>query len=452
MTAKRTISTLLLAPWLLGLTLPAASAALQDSPGAPADFQEEDEADAPEQAAVEEPVEPLLKAGDQKKLAKAVAEYFEAKREDEGVLDALGEVEETIAGLEKRLKGASLMQHLVDLELALGQAGDHGDSVKGKGRIHSESFDGVWQDSITYVVHAPKGYRAKSGPYPLMLVVPDADVDLEQQMRDHWEDAALREEAIVVLVGMPASPDDWAELGSQGVSGGVANVLQVLGRIQQDYRIDPNRVFLAGYGRGVATAGIVASRYPHVFAGVIGRAGDLDGLSATNFANLPSLFVGGADGVTAFASEAEELGFENANTEATAEIADVWAWASQQRRDANPRRVVFAPSTTYAQEAYWLRVGGYDPEAAPSIQATIDRGNGVVDVTGDGFFEITLAFNDHMLDLDRPVRVVINGVEHETKLQRSLPALLNRAFSSGDTGRLFVVERTFPFTASTQTE
>ena len=288
-----------------------------------------------------------------------------------------------------------------------------------------------------------------------MLVVPDDEqsegANMEKQLLDYWEDGVLREEAIVVLCGMPANPDDWSELGSPGISGGIATVLQVLGKIQQSYSVDPNRTYIAGYGRGVATAGIIASRYPHVFAGLIGRSGDLTRFRRpTSGTSTASAWRGRRRVRVCDGGRRARL--RNGAGGAMMNTAAVWQWAKATKRVAHPEHVVFAPTDDYGTEAYWLKVSGYDVEKAPRIEARLDRENGVIEVTGGGLLRRHGLAHDHMLDLGNPVRVVINGVEHESQVQRSLAFLLNKAFVSGDSGRLFVGERTLPFTSSTQAE
>ncbi len=403
--------------------------------------------------------EPLLKAGDHKKLVKALADYFEAKTDDKGILEALTELEETIAELEKRLDGQRLVTHLVDFERAILEATDLKDSVKGKGKVATlEVEQPHWDDTIPYALQAPKAYKVKDGPYPLVLIVPtspkdrEGSKDLEQVMRDDWLESAMPEEAVVVLCGMPADEKAWTELGSPGVSGGIANVLQILGEVNQTYSIDPDRIVLVGQGTGATAALAIGARYPHVFAGVVTRSGDPEGVSAVNYSTLPTLLLGGGTGATAFHAQTEELGYGTSSIEAEVDQKNLWEWIKSARRDANPTKIVYSPEATFAKEAYWLKVDGYDPAENPQIEARIDRENGLIEITGTGFYEIFVSLNDRLLDLDRPVRVTINGTEHESVVRRSMAGMINRAFASGDAARLYVAELQFPFTAAAAAE
>jgi hypothetical protein len=55
--------------------------------------------------------------------------------------------------------------------------------------------------------------------------------------------------------------------------------------------------------------------------------------------------------------------------------------------------------------------------------------------------------NDRLLDLSKPVRVVINGTEQESKFAPNLRAMLDRAALVGDRGRAYTASWRMEFTA-----
>jgi poly(3-hydroxybutyrate) depolymerase len=389
----------------------------------------------------------LLADGELKKLAKAFGGYFEASSKRSGTLDALGEIEKVVEAIEKKLKGQPLIRLIPDLELAMIQAAEATDNVD-KGKIAERSFTGLWKDTIRYAVHAPKSYRVKNGPYPLLVVIPAEGKDLAAALREQWNDAAMMENAIIALVGMPASTADWESIGAAGRSGGIANVLQVVKNVSQTYGIDPNRVIIAGHDRGAKTAIELASLYPHVFAGAIARAGDLGDTPPTNFGNLPVLLAGSAAKGTAFEEASKKLGDTSVSGLPSADLAGIWQWAAGQVRRAHPLKLRFAPGKPEARDAYWLSVEGFDVANKPEVQAEIDRANNLIRVTGQGVTHITLLLNDQLVDLSQPVRVVINGTEHEAKVVPNLRLMLDRAFNQGDRGRAYTATLRFEFTAA----
>ncbi len=414
--------------------------------GAPFFQETEDPAPAEEATAAVEVREPILKSGDQRKLVKVILGYLEARQADKKVLDAQSDLEDTVEGLHKRLEPETLLRNLVDFEQAclLGGA-DYKDSVKGKGRVAKLDFDGVWDDTISYALHAPKAYKVKSGPWPCLLVIPDGSVDLEQTLLDDWVSTPIAEQAVMAQIGMPADPDSWNKRGGKGVPGGIASVLQVLREVKDSYLVDPDRTILVGFGKGAAAAMDIAARYPHLFASVVLVSGDPGDTPATNFANLPTYFMSGGSASTAFQEQVDELGYENCRFESKRDLEAMWAWAMENPRKPVPGRVVYSPLELYAGDSYWLKVDGFDLEESPHIEAQVDRENNLIEVSGSGFFEITISFNDRLVDLDRPVRVVINGTEHESEIKRSLMGMINRFYFANDPTRLSVATARYSF-------
>jgi hypothetical protein len=95
------------------------------------------------------------------------------------------------------------------------------------------------------------------------------------------------------------------------------------------------------------------------------------------------------------------------------------------------------PATRTTGSAYWIEARGFDPEEKPSLRAKIDRETNTVQVDATDIASVSLFFNDLLVDLDAPIHIVTNGVEHEIKLARRLEFALERAYISGDSGRLY---------------
>lgn len=415
MTRRRLRPAALGAALLLGAS--AASATLAPPAAVPADLE--------------------LGKSEHRKLAKAIAEYFEALKEDKKVLEARGDLEDEVEKIEKKAEKPVLAM-VDDLEQILLQAASGSDRVTGKGRVDELEVG----RGITAMVHAPKGYRFKDGPYPLVLAVHDEGQDPADYLREEWLATPAAAEAVIVAVQMPESLDTW--LADVNQPGGPRYLMFSMGSALQEYSIDTNRVYLAGKGAGVAVAAEVASLFPDRFAAVAGRAGDISGTPASNFGTVASLWVGGSGGVDAFAAAARELGRENVRTEAELAPDEMWTWLAEQRRTANPTVIEFAPRTDFTTDAFWVRAEGVDTSVeGTGFKASADRESNTITIEASGMTRVTLFFNDRLVDLDKPVRVVLNGVETETQLERRLDLMLERVRLSGDPGRIYTATRAY---------
>ena len=79
---------------------------------------------------------------------------------------------------------------------------------------------------------------------------------------------------------------------------------------------------------------------------------------------------------------------------------------------------------------YWVRT------LAPEFEGRIDRETQTIDLTGEGPFEVFLS--DEMLDLDRSIRVRIDGrVAFEGRVERRLGFALRHVAETGDRARVF---------------
>jgi hypothetical protein len=78
------------------------------------------------------------------------------------------------------------------------------------------------------------------------------------------------------------------------------------------------------------------------------------------------------------------------------------------------------------------------------VEADYDRASNRLEIKGTNAKQVTVFLNDAMLDLDKPIKVVCNGVEKEEKVSRSLDDTLNfLRRGTSDPGRLYVASRTF---------
>lgn len=384
----------------------------------------------------------LLKPADHQKLGSVVGDYFKAYEAEKGVTEAFEKLEEERQKVQKRLAkelpDGDLLSATADWQEILRLATEIDDrGVKKKGGVEPRTYKDERFGEYPIAISTPAKYSAKAGPYPLVLCIPPKGKKAADHLASDWIDPAAKELAIIASCDMPTNERMWTSLGSPENHGGIDTVMLSLKSIKSTHAVDVDRVFLAGFGEGVAAAARIAAHYPHVFAGVIGRAGDLDDLPPTNFRNLPTFFAGGGEKCTTFQTKAKEEGFENVTLSAAATEADVWTWVQATRRAANPLDVSLSSLNEYNMQAYWLKVAGVDP-AGSKIRAKVDRATNTIQIESSGISTTTLSFNDLIVDLSKPVKVVCNGTASEDFIPRNMSTMLKNAYDSNDPGRVYV--------------
>lgn len=435
-------ASLLAVPMLTAAPLAPTGAALSTAP------IQDDEEEAAEEPAADEPVfEPQLAAKDHKKLAKLLKEFYEA-RQDGDEIEAREDLDNEIARIEKKNDGFQLVGSPADLELIILQSLSRKDNAS-KGRAKGfaiKSRESAWGNEIPYAVHGPKSYKVSKGPYPLVLVVPPAgESKIDVYLKENWTDAAMLEEAVVAVAGMPEDMAAWPEMGEPGQAGGVANVMQVMKRVTDTYLIDPNRIYLVGHEDGASAAMHLASMFGDRFAGVATLGGDVDGTSATNFRNLPTMIAGGGSGATAFEDDVEARGYGNCTRLGEYTLPDFWQWANPLTRKLMPGELFISPPNEYAGKAYWLEAQGFDPNESPMVTGSVDRETNTITLTGTGVTSVWISFNDRLVDLSQPVTVVLNGESQQHEIQRNLTMALNTVFKTGDAGRVMLARMKYDF-------
>jgi hypothetical protein len=215
-----------------------------------------------------------------------------------------------------------------------------------------------------------------------------------------------------------------------------------LKELRETYAVDADRVYLVGRGPGVAAAMSLASRYPHLFAGVVGQAGDVGEVEWQNFRNLPTFLQGGGAEATAF-FQAIDAEYKNCTEKADVEPAEIWAWMQQNPRVSNPTVVTLKPGSPIPNKAYWIEIPPTDASDV-TIKAVADRATNTITVTGTGVEAITIYFNDLLVDLDKPVNVILNGREQEALIRRSVDEMLALIVrGTSDSGKIYVARRVY---------
>ncbi|MEX1023852.1 MAG: hypothetical protein WD226_02140 [Planctomycetota bacterium] len=398
-------------------------------------------------------IETQLKANDHGKVGKDVAAYFTARSENKNINEAFNDAAETVEKTAKKVKDTDILALVEDWEAILAEATttflDH-EEYRKKGKL-IDDYEGTSGDmQVAGALYCPKSYSARRGePLPLILIVPDENMSTREALEIQWTNGTNDGPALLLALKMPADTRIWDVIGSPPSEiGGISAVMLAYGHLNAEFKIDVNRVFVAGHGRGIGTAVATAAAFPHVFAGVIGRQAAPEGMHYQNLGNLPSLFVSGGTHATALKTALSEMGAENCTTiDGTEDV--VWEWIADKRRDAYPSKVHFEPTSNYAVASNWLSLVGVAVEQnAPVVDASFDRASNTITIDAKHATKVHVYFNDILADLAKPVVVKLNGQVHEQVVGRNQKTLLDLAYQSGDWGRVFVNRQTFDVPAT----
>lgn len=390
---------------------------------------------------------------DHKDLAKHIEEYLDPKGDEEQKIEAKEGLREALEKVGKRLveKGGD------PLQAALARTGDLGKSLRLARPMKSKKAGAILEGKaeaygspVTYKVWVPNGYKHTGDPFPVLICLPGlgdtGPMSPDQFLTEYWNEElarVAREGALIAAVALPEEIEAWGAMSdSDGRPGGIACTMVTLANLRDNYAIDPDRLYLVGRGAAAATAVQIGGLYPHLFAGVVGQAGDVGTAGWANYSNLPTLFQGGGAEATAFSEGA--AAFANCTLRPQATCDEIWAWMQEHPRAANPAKVTLVPGAPIPNKAYWVEVPPIDAAGDISITAEANRADNSVTVTSQGLNRVILYFNDELVDLDKPIKLVLNGVSQDVVVPRSVDdflSLIERGTS--DIGKLYVARGTY---------
>ncbi len=384
------------------------------------------------------PGELKLKDGDHKGLSKLIDAYFTARVEEKGIFESMEAVIKQIGVTEKKLKGPKLLASVSDWEQVFRLVTESRlqETLKKKGEVTDEKRKAN-NVEISFAYSVPK--KPAKGALPLILIACDGGESPAAHLNAHWADPVLREGTILVALDLGKDTQSWGVFGSPSAPGGVFQLMSALSLVQREFPIDCNRRYLAGSGKGFAAVEATATSYPFVFAGVIG-IGDVAALDAgnlENFRSLPTLLLKGGEGAKAIETKLGELGFGNCRVEPEGGVAQAVDWMGQNVRSAYPAHLTFAPKIDSALTLHWLSLLGFQSAEKPRIEAKADRASNTITLDAQKIAEVVVYLNDELVDLDKPVRFVINGTPHERTVERNPTEMIKNQYNVGDWGRVF---------------
>ncbi len=216
-------------------------------------------------------------------------------------------------------------------------------------------------------------------------------------------------------------------------------VKELLKAAKRTWDVDTNRIYIGGHSMGGYGAWHIGGHQADVFAGVISAAGGiLTGRSIGeswgwgvlgNLRHTPVAFLHGTkDEPSPVWSDQEsnrilgELEKEHPGQYRHRYVETVngghmppgdalkqsVAWILGHERNPDPKELTWEPTRSFVKHFYWLRVE--NPAMFQRIEARIE-GNTITVVTTRVAGGFSLLLNDRLVDLDRPVEVLVNGQE-----------------------------------------
>ncbi len=226
-------------------------------------------------------------------------------------------------------------------------------------------------------------------------------------------------------------------------------VLATIRAVEVRYRIDPDRVFLAGMSNGGIGAYLIGAHHATRFAAVVPMASGLDEVLLPfleNFRQTPLYIIHGKQDqvmpvhMSRSIDEAlTELGYahvyrEHNRTHPHAgghifpreELPDLVAWLDRQRRDPYPKKLTVVQDASHLLPFGWVRIDATDRIAGFSDNLVDHRDEFIANrryakleaaVAGPNRIEVrtkfvrryTLFLNESLVNLSRPVTIVTNG-------------------------------------------
>ncbi|MCA9002627.1 MAG: hypothetical protein KDB61_11940, partial [Planctomycetes bacterium] len=303
-------------------------------------------------------------------LVEALRGFFADARAQESTGDARARVQ---AALEELGKEQAISDPLKEVELlgaAVWNAQEHRFKEIRPGKIVelNEPGGSFGKAGLDFALRLPRDFEGKGERHPLILTLPEADQTPAAHLRAAWTNQDVLQTAILVCPAMPDDTKAWDQTMVQGKPGGLSHLFTVLRLVSERFPIDPNRVFVVGRGAGVPAAFAAGKYSPHLFAGIVGIAGEPKNVGPENFRSLPSAFFGGGAEAKAFHEKSLTMGYDRNTLEVSAGEDVIWNWIQNQEREPHPEKialhtgeaVIFNPSSN---RAYWLRLAPIDTGA-----------------------------------------------------------------------------------------
>lgn len=303
-------------------------------------------------------------------------------------------------------------------------------------------------------IHLPEKYDPKKA-YPLILVLHGAG-DTGRNLRGAWAntktDWGLKVRAEYIVAAPTWRPARWWEW-PRG-----KEIYTVLEDLKNAFNVDTDRIILTGFSNGAHSTWSLGMKQPSLFAALAPQAGlpvseagrgmDLQMLAA--LMHLPVFLINSADDRICPASATKQvaarfkrLGYDNfthkefpsgGHTAHFEYWGELFRWIEKRRRDLFPKKFVFMSDHQELNTAYWLRLDGISPRSNVSAEVKANT----VSLKVENATRLTVYLSDRIVDLDRPVKIVVNGKKRFSGLlKRSAATAVEEALRRNDRSAVF---------------
>ncbi|MCW1913277.1 dienelactone hydrolase family protein [Luteolibacter sp. GHJ8] len=240
----------------------------------------------------------------------------------------------------------------------------------------------------------------------------------------------------------PRAPTDTWDLWHQG------HIDPMFQRLIEDYvalrGVSPDKIYLMGYSAGGDGVWQLAPRMADRFAAAAMMAGHPNEAQLDGLRNLPfAIFMGGADGAydrnKIAAERAAKLDqmekddpggyihmsriYEGLPHWMNGKDAEAVPWMANYTRIAWPKKIVWLQDDVTHDRFYWLKIPDKNAaKAGQKIEAKVE--GQTITLSGDVPSGTELRLSDALLDLEQPLKVIVNGKEaFSGKVNRSAEAI-----------------------------
>ncbi|HYC79101.1 MAG TPA: hypothetical protein VEI02_15885 [Planctomycetota bacterium] len=320
--------------------------------------------------------------------------------------------------------------------------------------------DGIYALEFTYAYILPNGYDASKRRYPLMICLhDDSESDKDMTGARYLADLylktpkELRDQFIFLAPNLGPKSGGKEVRIEFGDANSFKGVFLPMKQILESFAVDNDRIFLEGTGKGGELACEIAAYRPVYFAGLHVRSAlprrpkmlaNAAAVPATFYfrkggrvtnakdklAELETMKASGAQvELVAFdplppAQEARaRLGMENDPVaECTANLLQA---CTERKRGLFPKTFSFFSDNGMFNVSSWARLVKADYGKGARLTVAVNDADNLIDVKTENIEVFRLFLNDAIVDLSRPVKIVVNGKPmRDEKFERSLDYLL----------------------------
>ena len=195
--------------------------------------------------------------------------------------------------------------------------------------------------------------------------------------------------------------------------------------------VNPNRVYLMGYSAGGDGVYQLAPRMADRWAAASMMAGHPNDAKPDNLRNLPfGLFMGGKDGaynrnkvaekwrvLLADLRKGDPNGYEHMvriypemGHWMNLKDAESLPWMAKFSRNAWPNKIIWRQVKGINSRFYWLQIPGKHLLKGQHVTAEVDGQS--IAIVAENIKHLVVRLSDRLLDLDKPVTILVNGNEH----------------------------------------